>query len=453
MDHLLSLADECWNAVLASGSIADATYEVVFPDRTSFIESFSSIDFVVPPGAEAILSGQNATLEAVLSLSPIDGKKRWGVYVVVFQRGHETALYVGSGTSAKPGGLSTRIRQYHTRGSTPTLVEEATRKGFHFVHAVPLLYAPRPGKYDRIRQRAVWRCLEGVLTFKLGVFRNPSKTYGMPPLERWVDIPAPWRGLCSHNPINEPIAYGDDDATLTRNEVKALEDARKVKDLQYHRDFMRKYMETHPDYVAASRASGRAYHRQARATAKASKSFFCQPCDFIAGSEPLLKRHLKSAAHCRTLGVPPPPAPFHCNICNVPCQSKSDRARHNLTKNHKARVEATNKEKSIWHCGVCNTPCLCKATYLKHIAGAKHQKRVWEMEAQLARETDNPPPTPSYSSLSSQSATAADPVPVPETPTRIPLTNKDNRKPVNRAESKKLWTNLFKVTKNRNAGR
>ncbi|KAI8935312.1 hypothetical protein NX059_007898 [Plenodomus lindquistii] len=313
----------------------------VIPSKDRLVALFSLAGITFAPGVLDSLSSATAPpLSFFTGLSSYIPRNKWGVYVMVLRkRGFLPRLYIGSRTAKK--GVRARISEHYRGILTPKYVAAALEQGFKITHIAMLAECPIPSAANIPRLRVVIVLLEALLACMYWTMYSLEKHYGFGNLCKWDKDTLQWGGLCSHNPLFEPV-HGDFHLTDEEREAFAAQVAEKNK--QYQIDYQ-KELRANPTPVFKERMR---VHNQQQAAgtklrqekAKEEQTYYCEPCKQACRDHSELLRHQHTPRHKETVERGGKNIPWRCEYCNKDFKYKSDLATHekgpHLTSNARA---------------------------------------------------------------------------------------------------------------------
>lgn len=268
------------------------------------LEQLCPTSITLAPGLLDVVQSDNLPTIAFFKNLPTDFKKKWGVYLLVFEKfGCTPKIYVGSGTESV-GGVSKRLQQYDAKSFLPRYVELALDDGYLITHKGLLAWIPLPTVTARFPMRVLMMAIEAMFSLVLWAMKSRDKDYGMPHLCRWSIESLDYEGLCSHVALNEGIVGESDNFTpeeLLALEAVRLENASQKKKTIYFNakeaDWD-KWKETRRRYEAKRDVvEKRATTQRCRDNNVASGKYACTTCGFSFCSKYLLESHLGTPSH------------------------------------------------------------------------------------------------------------------------------------------------------------
>lgn len=138
---------------------------------------------------------------------------------------------------------------------------------------------------------------------------------------------------------------------------------------------------------------------------RANKTFYCEDCDYSAGTQQALNKHLQTPKHQNQVaGIEPEdPSPgaqrqrklvaenlasktFYCGVCDYNAGTQTALNTHLQTSKHKDKVASIDLEHSLsesqdqaskrYHCGACNLNFGSQTGLSRHFQSIKHQNKV-----------------------------------------------------------------------------
>jgi hypothetical protein len=189
-------------------------------DVVEKIMSDSLLEFA--PGLLDVVQAATPPSLVYFKSLPTEDKKRWGVYVIVFEKKNcRPKIYIGSGTNAV-GGVAKRLQNYTYENNLSRFVMKAMDSGYRVKHKGLLCWAPLPEATERFALRALFLVLETAFSIVFWAMYSKTKDYGMPKhLCPWEMDALDYDGLCSHPAIIEQVR--DETLGLTAEEIKVKE--------------------------------------------------------------------------------------------------------------------------------------------------------------------------------------------------------------------------------------
>jgi hypothetical protein len=308
----------------------NAIFNTVFPSVLVITQVMSSYSLTCCPGLFDMLQAATVPTLAQLKSLPSDFHKRWGIYLLVFEKKScRPRIYIGSGTNAAAR-IHKRMYEYATICALPGGVAAALREGHTVTHEGLLLWVSMPSSQDVPLLRALLVLLEAVLCFAFWAIMRKgggdSYSFGIPQLCSWDVDSLLYTGLCTHSPLVESIGV---DFSLSPQDLKDLAEKR------------RRYVND------TRRPTTQKRHDKNRAT----KKFYCSVCDLACSSQPELNIHLASKKHKKMLKAEPPKTKnqrcrsrkradqsHHCAVCDHSFPDQSSLDRLCTTKKHQKMV-------------------------------------------------------------------------------------------------------------------
>lgn len=325
-------------------------FRTALPSRACLLELFPLLGFQFTPGLlNTLLSCSPPSISWFESLSSYCPARVWAVYALVLKkRGCPDLLYIGSATSAKSGARARRS-EYLRHRHLPKGVRKAFRDGYRITHTANLAWCKIPDASDIPVFRHIVVALEAALSCIFWAMGSRTKTYGFHGQCPWTPEAFSYNGLCSHNPLIEPV-YGD--LNLSKEELKRIAQAVKDKNRKYHQAYGKKQRENPtPEFKASQKARNAKQRPKTKANqvkAVADKTHHCQTCDYSARNNSDLQAHFRTKVHQRRVkeaeeGVPP----NYCRFCDISFKFPSRLELHKKSKIHLANEDLANERNAI----------------------------------------------------------------------------------------------------------
>ena len=167
-----------WGCLCAS-LWKQSLFAQILSSQSVLLEICSAANLVFCPGLFNVIQNAYAPAVNFFESLPSDTARRWGVYVLVFQKPNAIPLiYIGSGTNSRDG-VSARLGEYDrpARGTIPQYVENALRENYKIVHKGLLVWAPIPPAADIPRFRLIFIIIEAVFSFLFWAIISKTKDY------------------------------------------------------------------------------------------------------------------------------------------------------------------------------------------------------------------------------------------------------------------------------------
>jgi hypothetical protein len=326
---------------------------------------------VFAPGLLDVLQAETPPPLAWFKSLPTEAKKRWGVYVIVFEKKNcRPKIYIGSGTSTV-GGVSKRLQNYVSMTPVSRLVKRTVDDGYTVKHRGLLCWAPLPEATERFALRVLFLVLETAFSIAFWAMYSKTKDYGMPRhLCAWKIEALDYDGLCSHPAVIEQVSgetLGLTDEQIKEKEAELFKRHSDAKKALYYgareRDFdawkaTRRLYESKRDLVE-KRASG----NMSRLKAKKERRFECKTCSLPFESQYFLNMHYTSKRHVdKVRGIAPKVAKtpgykvwadaniaakaHYCKICDFATSTTQKLDRHFTSQRHKKRAAEARESSS-----------------------------------------------------------------------------------------------------------
>ena len=234
-------------------------------------------------------------------------------------------------------GVRARIYEHDHGVLIPQHLSKALENNYTIVHKALLLSCPIPTTANIPTFRTAIVAVEAALTCILGGFHNRQKTYGFEDLCPWAPESIDFNGLCSHNPLLEPV-HGD--LHLSPKQLHEMAEMTREKELAYGLEYARNLRANPTDYYLEGQRRNRRNQKPAMAAIHAervaSKAFYCKACKVSCRDKPTLTRHNATPRHAKktTMGD----SDYECSACNRSYRYKSDYTQHCATKTHIRRM-------------------------------------------------------------------------------------------------------------------
>lgn len=166
----------------------------------------------------------------------------WGVYYLVLKKpNHKSLLYIGSSTATQRG-VRARFESYKRPISflnlaLPRNLEKALKNGYQIICKGLFLHCPIPPPANQPILRYVVVALEAAFTCIFWAMNSRDKDCGFGEVCLWSRNLFEWAGLCSHNPLLEPVPS---DLHLSGEQLEAIaaatQENKRQNDIQYRRN-------------------------------------------------------------------------------------------------------------------------------------------------------------------------------------------------------------------------
>lgn len=261
----------------------------------------------------------------------------WAVYVLVLRKdGYRPRIYVGSACATKRGARA-RMGEYDSLNRTllPKYVRAFVDDGYDITRKVLLCYCPIPSPVYIPIVRHAMVAIEAAFGCIFSAMYNPNKRYGFGELYPWPRSVHSFEydGLCSHNPLLDPV---EGDLDLTKEDLQAIATATRAKDVAYMLEYGRN-LRANP--TEAYRAT------QSRNNIK---------------QKPATKARQRAAVAAKK---------YYCGTCKVSCRDNASLVRHNRTPRHFKKLEMGDRD---YECEVCDRSFRYKSDYTAHLASKTH---------------------------------------------------------------------------------
>lgn len=317
---------------LVPDKVKHPAYNMVLTSQDVLESIMSSCLVEFAPGLLDVLQSDTPPGLTFFKSLSTNYKKRWAVYVVVFEKsGRPFKIYVGSAT-AKKGGVRRRMSNYDYETVISDSVKGALKDGYKITHKGLLCWAPIPTASKVYKLRVVFLALEAACSVILWAMKNPTKNYGMPNMCPWPKDSLFHNGLCTHSSLIEGIDGEPNGLTDEEIEAKGAELEKRYKDWR------------------------NAYKARVRAMAKNTSRYRCKLCDVpffdstALNAHKLTKKHLDNVQGTGKVVKDPvgkarknqnrEEKRFHCDICDVSALSQGNLNAHYRTEKHKNNAEA-----------------------------------------------------------------------------------------------------------------
>lgn len=395
----------CWTMLCYTPrNLKNPHFDQAFPS-VEVIEA-ALLPIVFPDG---ILGASQSATPPPLSFFkglPRNSKSQWAVYVIVLEKDNcRPKLYIGSGTS-QHGGVMKRLGQYRRQELLPFYVKKALDNGFSITHYGLLCWSPIPDLTRAASLRGLFLVLEAAFTLWFWPIASRTKDYGMPRLFPWDTSTLIHDGCCSHFPLIEG-ALGLS-ASLSPEQIAAVKVERRRKAQAWFHTQNRAYRRAR-DRGPVSRRKRRvlaskkfscitcglvfdcAFHKRRHEATKnhrnkaagqqfktvtrwtityaknrAAKRYYCQPCDYAAGSRTTLKSHCESKAHLQKAGD----SFSFPSIMRIKGKTAAKRvADRKITAKE-------NVESKKFYCQPCDYATTDRRNFNRHLRAQKHEDKV-----------------------------------------------------------------------------
>ena len=300
------------------------------------------------PGLLDVLTCATPPTIAYFKSLPTFAGKYWAVYLLVLEKaGCRPRIYIGCGTESVHS-VVTRFRLYNRcANDLPRYVQAAVRDGYKIVHKGFLCWAPMPPAGKRFPIVAMFLALEAMFAIKLWAMYSRVKDYCMPHLCSWDLDTMEYDGCCSHVALAEGIR--GERIGCTPEQIAAKELA-----MEERRKEQIKASSAKMDPVVKKATARRSYKK-----AIAEKRHHCSVCGTSFEDNHQLNLHKNTAKYLRNVAgeskvykVPAQKAhedkvkasrKFYCPPCNLACVSQSVLNAHKLTQGHAKKSKAAEK--------------------------------------------------------------------------------------------------------------
>ncbi|ESU13268.1 pyruvate carboxylase [Fusarium graminearum PH-1] len=308
-------------------------------------------------------------------------------------------------TTADPSS-TLRLGQYRRQELLPFYVKKALDNGFSITHYGLLCWSPIPDLTRAASLRGLFLVLEAAFTLWFWPIASRTKDYGMPRLFPWDTSTLIHDGCCSHFPLIEG-ALGLS-ASLSPEQIAAVKVERRRKAQAWFHTQNRAYRRAR-DRGPVSRRKRRvlaskkfscitcglvfdcAFHKRRHEATKnhrnkaagqqfktvtrwtityaknrAAKRYYCQPCDYAAGSRTTLKSHCESKAHLQKAGD----SFSFPSIMRIKGKTAAKRvADRKITAKE-------NVESKKFYCQPCDYATTDRRNFNRHLRAQKHEDKV-----------------------------------------------------------------------------
>jgi hypothetical protein len=304
-------------ACLSTGSWINRRFLLVLPSQDKLAEIFSTLKFTFCDGLFSVLQAADPPPLSWFESLPFGAPKNvWGIYVLVLKkRGYPPLLYLGSGTSTRRG-LRSRLASHLARHACPHYVLEALKAGYTITHTATLVHIPIPAAADVPWVRTVIIALEAALSCVFWTMRHRDKDYGFSSVCPWSRMLHEWDGLCTHNPLKEPVLGLS--PSLSAEELEAIAAAVQKKN-QAYQEVYQKALRANP--TPEFRARMKRHNKRQRASTKArqqaaikNQDYYCPFCKVACRDAASLRVHQTKPRHKRIEEYGP--GPYSCSICD-----------------------------------------------------------------------------------------------------------------------------------------
>ncbi|OAL35812.1 hypothetical protein AYO20_04962 [Fonsecaea nubica] len=363
--NMLGLAVLLTWACLSSTAHPHPLFKKFLPSQSAIEILFSALSISFAPGLFEVLQASGPpTVEWFMQL-PTHCEKVWAIYLLVLWKlGCMPRVYLGSGTEADSG-VTVRFKQYDKLIWLPSHVQESLGEGYQIVHKGVLVWMPIPPPAEVPVLRLLFVCLEGALTFALrALSKRANYTAALADLCPWDRNSLEYEGLCSHNPLVDPVK-GQFDLTPGERE----EHAQELKDRKYILNLEGRERRKAEDPEAYRLEANR--HR----------------ANFVKNNPESAKnstqRHKVKAREEKR---------FYCNVCHVAFTNSTNLRNHLATKRHENKVKDAKgtpryisptmkiqnriKAQKRHYCELCDFAAPTPFALKKHIDGKAHKKKL-----------------------------------------------------------------------------
>lgn len=313
------------------------------------------------PGLIDVLLSDDPPTIAFFKTLPTYATGRWADYLLVLEKpGCRPKIYVGAGTN-KDYGVVSRFKNYKNKTSLPGAVKKALDDGYRITFKGLLCWAPIPSAQRRFSTRVLFYAMEAAFSIALWAMQSKTKDYGMPHLCRWSPEDLEYDGLCTHISLADTIKGEEEgltpeqiNAKLAETELRQAEQRKAKYEREKTENFTEWQAKNHRNYLKAGHEKTAAWNTKAKAKAKASGKYFCEPCKANFHSPAALNDHKTTKKHINN--TKPSSKVFkHTDI--------------------KARADANRKAKKFY-CPTCNMAFGNKQQLGVHLDSQRHKNKV-----------------------------------------------------------------------------